>query len=315
MREAGIASETREALTFPPHAGDHQPRRDARTQPARPGDFVTEALLVLMAVIWAVNYTVAKFGTRTVPPLAYNAVRIVMAVVALLIIAWLGSHERPTRAGSRSHCSRSACLGTGSIRSASSKASPGAERVRWRSCWRHHQRSSRSSAGSFASSASARGLGRNRAAADRDLPRRLRLGRARDERRLTARQLTSRRRLGVLGILCDTDQALHRTHVRHQCRRLQPGRRCIIRNGCRPSEHRRDELERRVGAGLGRDRLQRHRRARGRESDLVLRSLQVRANAGLNVQQPSTDSLPSRSRGSCSAKCPPFGRGSGQPAS
>jgi drug/metabolite transporter (DMT)-like permease len=64
---------------------------------SRSGDFVTEALLVLMAVIWAVNYTVAKFGTRTVPPLAYNAVRIVMAVVALLVIAWLGSHERPTR--------------------------------------------------------------------------------------------------------------------------------------------------------------------------------------------------------------------------
>ena len=63
----------------------------------RPGDFATEALLVLMAVIWAVNYTVAKFGTRTVPPLAYNAVRIVMAVAALLVIAWLGSHERPTR--------------------------------------------------------------------------------------------------------------------------------------------------------------------------------------------------------------------------
>jgi drug/metabolite transporter (DMT)-like permease len=63
----------------------------------RPGDFVTEALLVLMAVIWAVNYTVAKFGTRTVPPLAYNAVRIVMAVIALLVIAWLRSHERPTR--------------------------------------------------------------------------------------------------------------------------------------------------------------------------------------------------------------------------
>src|SRR5678815_3419578 len=63
----------------------------------RPGDFVTEALLVLMAVIWAVNYTVAKYGTRTVPPLAYNAVRIVMAVIALLVIGWLKSHELPTR--------------------------------------------------------------------------------------------------------------------------------------------------------------------------------------------------------------------------
>ena len=63
----------------------------------RPGDFVIDSLLVFMAVIWAVNYTVAKYGTRTVPPLAYNAVRIVMAVIALLAIAWLRSHELPPR--------------------------------------------------------------------------------------------------------------------------------------------------------------------------------------------------------------------------
>src|SRR5688500_5314871 len=63
----------------------------------RSGAFVTDALLVLMAVIWAVNYTVAKYGTRTVPPLAYNAARIVMATVALLAIGWLRSHERPSR--------------------------------------------------------------------------------------------------------------------------------------------------------------------------------------------------------------------------
>src|SRR5215213_10239531 len=64
---------------------------------ARPGDFATDTLLVLMAIIWAVNYTVAKYGTRTVPPLAYNAVRIVMAVVALLAIGRIRSHERPVR--------------------------------------------------------------------------------------------------------------------------------------------------------------------------------------------------------------------------
>lgn len=63
----------------------------------RPGDFMTDALLVLMAVVWAVNYSVAKFGTRTVPPLAYNAVRILMAVVALLVIGWVGSHDRPSK--------------------------------------------------------------------------------------------------------------------------------------------------------------------------------------------------------------------------
>ena len=64
---------------------------------ARPGDFVTDMLLVLMAVIWAVNYTVAKYGTYTVPPLAYNAIRIVMAVVALLAIGRIRSQERPVR--------------------------------------------------------------------------------------------------------------------------------------------------------------------------------------------------------------------------
>ena len=63
----------------------------------RPGDFMTDALLVLMAIVWAVNYSVAKFGTRTVPPLAYNAVRILMAVVALLIIGWVASHDRPSK--------------------------------------------------------------------------------------------------------------------------------------------------------------------------------------------------------------------------
>jgi drug/metabolite transporter (DMT)-like permease len=64
---------------------------------SRPGDFATDMLLVLMAVIWAVNYSVTKYGMRTVPPLAYNAVRIVMAVVALVIIGRLRSQETPTR--------------------------------------------------------------------------------------------------------------------------------------------------------------------------------------------------------------------------
>ena len=63
----------------------------------RPGDFMTDALLVLMAIVWAVNYSVAKFGTRTVPPLAYNAIRILMAVVILLLIGWVGSHDRPSK--------------------------------------------------------------------------------------------------------------------------------------------------------------------------------------------------------------------------
>ena len=42
---------------------------------------VTDAMLVAMALIWAVNYSVLKFGTRLVPPLAYNGVRIPAAAM------------------------------------------------------------------------------------------------------------------------------------------------------------------------------------------------------------------------------------------
>lgn len=42
---------------------------------------ITDAMLVAMAIIWAVNYSVLKFGTRLVPPLAYNGVRIPAAAL------------------------------------------------------------------------------------------------------------------------------------------------------------------------------------------------------------------------------------------
>ena len=46
-----------------------------------------DALLFLMALIWAVNYSVLKYGTRLVAPLAYNGVRIPMAAVMQLLLA------------------------------------------------------------------------------------------------------------------------------------------------------------------------------------------------------------------------------------
>src|SRR5688572_3424272 len=48
---------------------------------------VTDAMLVAMALIWAVNYSVLKFGTRMVPPLAYNGVRIPMAAMLQFAVA------------------------------------------------------------------------------------------------------------------------------------------------------------------------------------------------------------------------------------
>ncbi|HEX7122646.1 MAG TPA: DMT family transporter [Gemmatimonadaceae bacterium] len=42
---------------------------------------LTDGLLFLMALIWAVNYSVLKFGTRLVHPLAYNGFRIPLAAI------------------------------------------------------------------------------------------------------------------------------------------------------------------------------------------------------------------------------------------
>jgi drug/metabolite transporter (DMT)-like permease len=53
------------------------PSTPNRRAPRRLG--LTDGLLFLMALIWAVNYSVLKFGTRLIPPLAYNGIRIPLA--------------------------------------------------------------------------------------------------------------------------------------------------------------------------------------------------------------------------------------------
>src|SRR3569833_293235 len=52
----------------------------------RPGVWLTDASLVLMAVIWGVNFSVVKYGTTLVDPLAYNGVRVSLAAILLFII-------------------------------------------------------------------------------------------------------------------------------------------------------------------------------------------------------------------------------------
>lgn len=49
--------------------------------------WVTDVLLLLMAIIWGVNFSVVKFGLRFMEPLAFNAVRVVLAGATLLLIA------------------------------------------------------------------------------------------------------------------------------------------------------------------------------------------------------------------------------------
>jgi drug/metabolite transporter (DMT)-like permease len=57
----------------------------------------SEALLVLAATIWGVNYSVVKVGTRLMSPLAFNAVRIPLAASVLLIAMFATRQRLPAR--------------------------------------------------------------------------------------------------------------------------------------------------------------------------------------------------------------------------
>ena len=61
--------------------------------PARPGTHqrfgVTDVSLVLMALIWGVNFSIVKYGTSIFAPLAYNAVRVALAAASLVVITQL----------------------------------------------------------------------------------------------------------------------------------------------------------------------------------------------------------------------------------
>ena len=53
---------------------------------ARKNVLVTEGLLVLMSVIWGMNFAVMKYGTDVLEPLAYNGVRLAVGSVVMLVI-------------------------------------------------------------------------------------------------------------------------------------------------------------------------------------------------------------------------------------
>jgi len=73
----------------PPRTGP-----DART--ARRGRLTgTDGLLVLMTLIWGVNYIVIKAALEVFSPLAFNAVRFALAATAIGLIAWGTGSRRP----------------------------------------------------------------------------------------------------------------------------------------------------------------------------------------------------------------------------
>jgi drug/metabolite transporter (DMT)-like permease len=64
---------------------------------ARPGASTTDLMLLGMSMIWAVNFSVIKFGTRQIPPLAFNATRMTLAVAVLGAVLVIRGGSRMTR--------------------------------------------------------------------------------------------------------------------------------------------------------------------------------------------------------------------------
>ncbi|MGI9140511.1 MAG: DMT family transporter [Gemmatimonadaceae bacterium] len=54
---------------------------------AQRGFTATDMMLVLMATIWAVNFSVVKFATQIFTPLAFTGLRVAMAAAVLVVIA------------------------------------------------------------------------------------------------------------------------------------------------------------------------------------------------------------------------------------
>ncbi|HEY6220205.1 MAG TPA: EamA family transporter, partial [Gemmatimonadaceae bacterium] len=78
------------------NAGDVHAPGPSADQP-RPGVWLTDVTLLLMALIWGVNFVVVKFATGLVPALAFNTMRVGLAAVALMTLALLGRGRWPDR--------------------------------------------------------------------------------------------------------------------------------------------------------------------------------------------------------------------------
>lgn len=63
----------------------------------RPGFGTTDLGLVLMSLIWGINYSVVKAGLRTLSPLTFNGLRVSMAAIVLFAIAAFVRDKLPSR--------------------------------------------------------------------------------------------------------------------------------------------------------------------------------------------------------------------------
>ena len=64
---------------------------------ARGAAWHTDVLLLVMALIWGVNFSVVKYGTQVMPPLTFSALRMLLASVVLGALALALRAQRPAR--------------------------------------------------------------------------------------------------------------------------------------------------------------------------------------------------------------------------
>lgn len=84
-------------MTTPASQADDAVTPGPRSTGARPGVWLAEVAVLLMALIWGVNFSVIKYGTTIMPPLGYNAVRTMLAAVSLTLIALIWGGAAPAR--------------------------------------------------------------------------------------------------------------------------------------------------------------------------------------------------------------------------
>lgn len=65
------------------------PAATERVAAVRPRFGPTDLMMLAVACIWGANFTVVKYGTRVLAPLAFNSVRVALAALALTAIALL----------------------------------------------------------------------------------------------------------------------------------------------------------------------------------------------------------------------------------
>lgn len=69
--------------------------------PSRHGFGATDVMLLAMAAIWGINFSVMKYGVTALTPTGFNALRVSLATVALTAVAFAPGTHRPSPADAR----------------------------------------------------------------------------------------------------------------------------------------------------------------------------------------------------------------------